>query len=66
MGYQEIKISLLLLYIHQMFSLTTQRDWLTKGVYCSGELLRADVHLYKILGYIALFRLEELTFPQFR
>lgn len=35
-------------------------------MYFSGEVLRGDVHLYKVLAYIALFRLEELTFPQFR
>ncbi|GMH36406.1 hypothetical protein BSKO_04274 [Bryopsis sp. KO-2023] len=32
----------------------------------SGEVLRGDVHLYKIFAYITIFRLEELSFPQFR
>ncbi|CAD7697556.1 unnamed protein product, partial [Ostreobium quekettii] len=32
----------------------------------SGEVLRGDVCIYKIYAYLAIFRLEEITFPEFR
>lgn len=33
---------------------------------CSGTALRGDIHLYSIFTYLAVLRLQELTFPQFR
>ncbi|KAK9810024.1 hypothetical protein WJX72_003564 [[Myrmecia] bisecta] len=32
----------------------------------SGTVLRGDVHMYSLYTYLAVIRLQELTFPQFR
>lgn len=32
----------------------------------AGNASRQDAHLYSVVAYLGLFRLEELTFPQFR